>query len=80
MLLIDKLNGAEDERLNELKSIYTTIGRCQLRLNREAEAEESFKKASEYVKRLVGQENGMIHLTCTSKKPTFAADNIPKRY
>ena len=57
MLLIDKLNGAEGERLNELKSIYTTIGRCQLRLNREAEAEESFKKASEYVKRLVGKEN-----------------------
>ena len=57
MLLIDKLNGAEDERLNELKSIYTTIGRCQLRLNRETEAEESFKKASEYVKRLVGKEN-----------------------
>jgi tetratricopeptide (TPR) repeat protein len=56
MLLIDKLNGAEGERLNELKSIYTTIGRCQLRLNREAEAEESFKKASEYVKRLVGKE------------------------
>ena len=80
MLLIDKLSGAEGERLNELKSIYTTIGRCQLRLNREAEAEESFKKASEYVKRLVGKENGVIHLTCTSKKPTFAADNIPKRY
>ena len=57
MLLIDKLNGAEGERLNELKSIYTTIGRCQLRLNRETEAEESFKKASEYVKRLVGKEN-----------------------
>ncbi len=57
MLLIDKLSGAEGERLNELKSIYTTIGRCQLRLNREAEAEESFKKASEYVKRLVGKEN-----------------------
>ena len=57
MLLIDKLNGAEGERLNELKSIYTTIGRCQLRLNREAEAEESFKKASKYVKRLVGKEN-----------------------
>ena len=57
MLLIEKLNGAEGERLNELKSIYTTIGRCQLRLNREAEAEESFKKASEYVKRLVGKEN-----------------------
>ena len=56
MLLIDKLSGAEGERLNELKSIYTTIGRCQLRLNREAEAEESFKKASEYVKRLVGKE------------------------
>ena len=56
MLLIDKLNGAEGERLNELKSIYTTIGRCQLRLNRETEAEESFKKASEYVKRLVGKE------------------------
>ena len=57
MLLINKLNGAEGERLNELKSIYTTIGRCQLRLNRETEAEESFKKASEYVKRLVGKEN-----------------------
>ena len=57
MLLIDKLSGAEGERLNELKSIYTTIGRCQLRLNRETEAEESFKKASEYVKRLVGKEN-----------------------
>ena len=56
MLLIDKLNAAGGERLNELKSIYTIIGRCQLRLNRTAEAEESFKKASECVKRLISKD------------------------
>ena len=56
MLLIDKLNVNGGERLNELKSIYTIIGRCQLRLNRPAEAEESFKKASECIKRLLSKD------------------------
>ena len=44
--LLDKLKGAGDDKLFELKGLYANIGICQLRLKREAEADESFRKAS----------------------------------
>ena len=57
MPLIEKLNTAGGEKYYELKSIYTSVGTCQLRLNREAEAEESFRKASEYTLKLISTDH-----------------------
>jgi len=57
MLLLDKLKTASGERYFELKSLYANIGICQLRLKRETEAEESFRKASEYTKKLIAGDN-----------------------
>jgi len=57
MPLIEKLNTAGGEKYYELKSIYTSIGTCQLRLNREAEAEESFRKASYYTLKLISTDH-----------------------
>ena len=57
MPLIEMLNTAGGEKYYELKSIYTCVGTCQLHLNREAEAEESFRKASEYTKELVATDH-----------------------
>ena len=57
MPLIEKLKTAGGEKFYELKSIYTSIGTCQLRLNREAEAEESFRKASEYTLKLISTDH-----------------------
>ena len=55
--LLDKLKDADDDRLFELKSLYANIGVCQLRLKREAEADESFRKASEYTKKLISGDH-----------------------
>lgn len=55
--LIEKLNTAGSDKYFELKSIYISLGRCQLQLNRMAEAEISFKKASEYTKKLVSTDH-----------------------
>ncbi len=61
--LLDKLKDAGDDKLFELKSLYANIGTCQLRLKREAEADESFRKASEYTKKLIsGDHVGHIDL------------------
>ena len=57
MPLIEKLKTAGGEKYYELKSIYTSIGTCQLRQNREAEAEESFRKASEYTLKLISTDH-----------------------
>ena len=55
--LLDKLKGAGDDKLFELKGLYANIGICQLRLKREAEADESFRKASEYTKKLISTDH-----------------------
>ena len=57
MPLVEKLNTAGGEKYYELKSIYTSVGTCQLRLNLEAEAEESFRKASDYTLKLISTDH-----------------------
>ena len=57
MPLIEMLKTAGGEKYYELKSIYTSIGTCQLRLNLQAEADESFRKASEYTKKLISTDH-----------------------
>ena len=57
MQLLEKMKTANGNMYFEKKTLYSNIGICQLRLKREKEAEESFRKASEYTKKLISADD-----------------------